>query len=42
MKERDIAELRKAAEQGDASAQFQLALMYQEGRGVPQDDTKAV
>ena len=28
---------RKAAEQGDASAQNDLGVMYQNGRGVPQD-----
>ena len=30
------------AEQGDASAQFNLGLMYNNGRGVPQDDKTAV
>ena len=33
---------RKAAEQGHASAQFNLGFMYAEGRGVPQDDQEAV
>ena len=33
---------RLAAEQGLASAQFNLGLMYDEGRGVPQDDQEAV
>jgi TPR repeat protein len=28
---------RKAADQGDSSAQFKLGNMYNEGRGVPQD-----
>jgi hypothetical protein len=28
---------RKAAEQGDAWAQYKLGAMYSEGRGVPQD-----
>ena len=28
---------RKAAEQGDANAQFNLGLMYAKGQGVPQD-----
>lgn len=31
----------KAAEQGDASAQFNMAVMYHEGRGATQDFTKA-
>ena len=30
-----------AAEQGDAYAQFNLALMYDNGQGVPQDDKEA-
>ena len=34
--------LRKAAEQGQASAQIYLGWMYKEGRGVAQDDRKAV
>ncbi len=33
---------RKAAEQGDASAQFNLAICYRNGTGVNQDDTEAV
>ena len=33
---------RKAAEQGDADAQFNLALMYDYGRGVTEDDAEAV
>lgn len=32
-----IEKLRRAAEQGDATAQFNLGLMYSTGRGVPQD-----
>jgi len=32
---------RKAAEQGDADAQFNLALMYDNGQGVPQDYVQA-
>ena len=31
-----------AAEQGDAAAQYNLGLKYAAGRGVPQDDGKAV
>jgi TPR repeat protein len=34
--------LRAAAEQGDAGAQFQLALCYRKGAGVAQDDRAAV
>ena len=30
------------AEQGDAPAQFNLGLMYDNGQGVPQDDKTAV
>ena len=33
---------RLAAEQGHASAQFNLGLMYDKGEGVPQDDAEAV
>ncbi len=33
---------RRAAEQGDADAQYDLGLMYATGRGVPQDDGEAV
>ena len=32
----------KAAEQGNAEAQFSLGNMYAEGHGVPQDDQQAV
>jgi len=33
---------RKAAEQGDADAQSNLAFAYSSGRGVPEDDAEAV
>ena len=33
---------RRAAERGDASAQFKMALRYDSGQGVPQNYTKAV
>ena len=33
---------RLAADQGDASAQFNLGLVYRTGQGVPQDDAQAV
>ena len=33
---------RKAADQGDAIAQFNLGWMYDEGRGVSKDDAEAV
>ena len=33
---------RKAAEQGDADAQFNLGWMYDFGKDVPEDDAKAV
>jgi TPR repeat protein len=32
---------RLAADQGDADAQFNLGVMYDTGRGVPQDDAEA-
>ncbi len=35
------ASLRAAAEQGDASAQYNLGLMYLEGQGVKQDNVEA-
>ncbi|MBM3945745.1 MAG: sel1 repeat family protein [SAR202 cluster bacterium] len=38
----DVAALRQWAEAGDADAQFNLAVRYAIGRGVPQDDTQAV
>jgi uncharacterized protein len=31
-----------AADQGFAMAQYNLALMYQDGRGVPKDDREAL
>ena len=33
---------RKAAEQGDATAQYNLGVCYEKGRGVPQDYSEAV
>src|SRR5438876_377180 len=36
-----LSRLRKAAEQGDAKAQFDLAVMYYKGRGLPQDYAEA-
>ena len=33
---------RKAADQGDAAAQFNLGVMYATGQGVPQDYAEAV
>lgn len=36
-----VAKYRKAAEQGDAAAQFILGLMYFDGRGLAQDDRQA-
>ncbi len=32
---------RKAAEQGDAEAQYHLGYMYTVGRGIPENDVKA-
>ena len=37
-----LREWRPLAEQGYADAQFNLGVMYDEGRGVPQDDAEAV
>jgi TPR repeat protein len=43
MDDRSRAEsARRAAENGSAPAQFNLGLMYRKGRGVHQDDSKAV
>jgi TPR repeat protein len=33
---------RKAAEQGDASAHYNLGVLYKTGKGVPQDNAEAV
>ncbi len=38
----DLEALKRAAEQGDALAQFNLGVMYVKGEGVPEDDAKAV
>lgn len=37
-----LEEMRPLAEQGNATAQNVLGFMYQNGKGVPQDDTQAV
>ena len=37
-----VMSFKKAAEQGNAEAQFSLGNMYVEGHGVPQDDQQAV
>ena len=36
-----LAELRPLAEQGNADAQYNLANLYRDGRGVPHDDEQA-
>jgi hypothetical protein len=36
-----IQELQRAAEQGNADAQFILGYAYESGEGVPQDDKEA-
>ena len=41
-KTQDIEQLRKDAEQGNASAQYSLGVMYNNGEGVPQDHQEAV
>ena len=38
----DIEEIRQAAEQGEAKAQYNLGVMYAKGEGVPEDDREAV
>ena len=38
----DLDTVRQAAEQGDATAQFNLGFMYANGEGVPKDDAEAV
>ena len=38
----DIETMRKAAEAGDADAQYDLGLMYHDGEGVPEDYVEAV
>ena len=38
----ELVELRRLAEQGDAEAQSSLAVMYDTGEGVPEDDAEAV
>ncbi|MCX6594785.1 MAG: tetratricopeptide repeat protein [Acidobacteria bacterium] len=37
-----LQETRKAAERGDAKAQFSLGVMYDSGQGVPQDYAEAL
>jgi len=37
-----LREWKPLAEQGDVDAQYNLGLMYDNGRGVPQDDKTAV
>ena len=37
-----VQAIRLAAEQGDADAQYNLGVMYDNGEGVPEDDAEAV
>ena len=37
-----VRSVQNLAEQGDAEAQISLGIMYDYGRGVPEDDTEAV
>ena len=39
---KEIAEMRLKADQGDATAQVSLGVMYEFGRGVPKDEVEAV
>jgi uncharacterized protein len=38
----EIQQLRQAAAQGDAQAQYRLGLLYADGKGMPQDYTAAM
>jgi len=38
----DFEETKRAAEQGNAGAQYNLGVMYRRGDGVPEDDAEAV
>lgn len=40
--ETDALKHQRAADQGDAAAQYNLGNVYLEGRGMPQDDAKAL
>ena len=40
--DKDIEDCRVKAEQGDSSAQYNLALMYSNGKGVPKDSKEGV
>ena len=37
----EISQWRLAADQGDAKAQYNLGVIYENGQGVPQNDTEA-
>ena len=39
---KSLADLRMAADQGDADAQWQMGVRYHNGEGVPQDDAQAM
>ena len=41
MSEESFESVRLRAEQGDAKAQYNLGVSYDNGRGVPQDDKEA-
>ena len=40
--EEELKALRQKAEQGDASSQFRLGLLYASGKAVPQEDAQAL
>ena len=40
--DQDVGQIRKAAEQGDVEAQFNLVFMYASGEGVSEDGREAV
>ncbi len=39
---KSLADLQNSAERGDPDAQWQMAIRYHDGEGVPQDDTEAM
>ena len=38
----EVAELRARAEQGDADAQYDIGVMYSDGKNVPQDEAQTI
>ena len=42
VREGKIAQLQREAQEGDPDAQYNLAYLYENGLGVPKDETKAL